>query len=226
MFEWLGVHNLFGGFDIHDLISRHGYSVVGGVIGLESMGIPLPGETVLIAAAIYAATTGNLDIGLVVLAAATGAIIGDNLGYLIGRRAGPPLLFRYGPRMGLTIARQRLGQYLFLRHGGKVVFMGRFVAFLRMFAAVLAGANRMPWGRFLMWNGLGGVVWTGLYGFGAYALGNQIHKFVGPVGITCGVVVAVALAWGVLFFRKHEHRLLAEAEVEMRAYEAAVAAAE
>ena len=215
---------MFEGFDIHDLIARHGYTVVGGVIGLESMGIPLPGEAMLIAAAIYAATTGNLAIAGVVGAAAAGAIIGDNLGYLVGRRAGPPLLLRYGPRMGLTVARQRLGQFLFLRHGGKVVFMGRFVAFLRMFAAVLAGANRMPWGRFLAWNALGGIVWTSLYGFGAYTLGNQVHRFVGPLGITCGVVVGAALVWGALFLRKHEHRLLAEAEVAMRAHEAAVAA--
>lgn len=210
---------MFDGFDLHDLIARHGYTVVGGVIGLESMGIPLPGETVLIAAAIYAATTGNLLIGGVVLAAAAGAIIGDNLGYLIGRRAGPPMLFRHGPRLGLTVARQRLGQFLFLRHGGKVVFMGRFVAFLRVFAAVLAGANRMPWGRFLMWNALGGIVWTSFYGFGAYLLGNQIHKLVGPFGALIGVATAVAVGWGALFFRKHEHRLLAEAEVAMRAHE-------
>ncbi len=215
---------MFEGFDIHDLIARHGYTVVGGVIGIESMGIPLPGETVLIAAAIYAATTGNLEIGGVILAAAAGAVIGDNLGYLIGRRAGPPLLLRYGPRLGLTAARQRLGQFLFLRHGGKVVFMGRFVAFLRVFAAVLAGANRMPWGRFLVWNALGGIVWTSLYGYGAYILGNQVHKLVGPVGITCGVLTSAAVVWGALFLRKHEHRLLREAELAMLAHEAAVSA--
>ena len=213
---------MFDGFDLHGLIARHGYTVVGGVIGLESMGIPLPGETVLIAAAIYAATTGNLLIGGVVLAAAAGAIIGDNLGYLIGRCAGPPMLLRHGPRLGLTVPRQRLGQYLFLRHGGKVVFMGRFVAFLRVFAAVLAGANRMPWGRFLVWNALGGVVWTSLYGFGAYLLGNQIHKLVGPLGVLIGVATAAVVVWGALFLRKHEHRLLAEAEGAMLAHEAAL----
>ena len=215
---------MFEGFDIHDLIARYGYGLVSGVICLESMGIPLPGESLMIATALYAAATGNISIGWVVLAAALGAIVGDNLGFMIGRRAGPPVLERYGPRIGLTLPRQRLGQFLFLRHGGKVVFLGRFVAFLRTFAAVLAGANRMPWGRFLVWNALGGTFWTCLYGFGAYLLGNQVHRLVGPFGIITGVIAAGVVIWGVLFVRRHEHRLMHQAEVEMQAHEAALAA--
>ena len=214
---------MFDGFDIHDLIARYSYGLIGGVICLESMGIPLPGESLLIATALYAAATGNIAIEWVVMAAAAGAIVGDNLGFIIGRRAGPPVLLRYGPRVGLTAARQRLGQFLFLRHGGKVVFFGRFVAFLRTFAAVLAGANRMPWGRFLLWNALGGIFWTCLYGFGAYLLGNQVHRLVGPFGITMGVIAAGVVVYAVLFVRRHEHRLLIQAEVEMAAHEEAVA---
>ncbi len=215
---------MFDGFDIHDLIARYGYGLVSLVVCLESMGLPLPGESLMIATALYAAATGKISIAWVVLAAAVGAIMGDNLGFAIGRRVGPPVLRRYGPRIGLTLPRQRLAQFLFLRHGGKVVFLGRFVAFLRTFAAVLAGANRMEWGRFLVWNALGGITWTCLYGFGAYLLGSQVHRLAGPFGIATGIIAAGVLVRGVLFVHRHERRLLLEAEVEMQAHEAAMAA--
>ncbi len=215
-----GVADLFG-IDFTDLIQRHGFWVVGGVIFFESMGAPLPGESLLIAAALYAAATGDITIEHVVLASAIGAVLGDNVGYLIGQRLGPPVLARYGPKIGLTLDRQRLGQFLFLRHGGKVVFFGRFIAFLRTFAALLAGANHMPWGRFLVWNALGGVFWTCLYGFGAFLLGNQVHRLVGPVGIVIGAVALTVLAFTVRFVHRHEARLIEEAKAEMEAHEAA-----
>jgi len=211
------------GFDPAALIQRHGYWLVGCVIFFESMGIPLPGESLLIAAALYAAATGDIVIEWVVLAAALGAVLGDNAGFLIGHLAGPPVLARYGPRVGLTLARQRLGQFLFLRHGGKVVFLGRFVAFLRTFAALLAGANRMHWTWFLVWNALGGVVWASLYGFVPYLLGNQVHRLVGPFGMAVGAVALVVVICAVIFMRRHEARLIAEAEVAMAAHEAAIA---
>lgn len=211
------------GVDTAGLIQRHGYWVVGGVIFFESMGVPLPGESLLIAAALYAATTGDIGIEWVVLAAALGAVLGDNAGYLIGREVGPPVLARYGPRVGLTLARQRLGQFLFLSHGGKVVFLGRFVAFLRTFAALLAGANQMPWGRFLLWNALGGVFWASLYGFVPFLLGNQVHRLVGPFGILIGAAALCVVVASITFVRRHEARLIAEAEVAMAAHEAAIA---
>ncbi len=209
-----------GEWEFAGLIQRYGYGLVGVVIFFESMGLPLPGESLLIAAAIYAATLGGLEIEWVVLAAATGAILGDNAGFMLGRRLGPPLLQRYGPRIGLTWPRQRLGQFLFLRHGPKVVFFGRFIAFLRVFAAMLAGANAMPWGRFMFWNALGGIVWTGGYGYGAYLLGNQVHRLVGPFGLFMGVVGGGVLIWLLLFVRRHESRLIRQAEVELAAHEA------
>ena len=211
--------------DFTDLVQRYGAGLVGVVIFFESMGVPLPGESLMIAAAIYAATAGGLEIEWVVLAACAGAILGDNAGYLIGRRVGSAVLARYGPRIGLTWPRQRLGQFLFLRHGGKVVFFGRFVAFLRTFAALLAGANRMPWRSFLMWNALGGAFWTGLYGFGAYLLGDQVHRLVGPVGAVMGIVGAAVFVWVALFVRRHEKRLIREAEAALALHEAAEAAA-
>ena len=212
---------MFAELDVAGLVQRYGYGLVGVVIFLESMGLPLPGETLLIAAAIYAATLGGLEIEWVVLAACTGAILGDNAGFAIGRRVGQPVLRRYGPRIGLTVGRQRLGQFLFLKHGAKVVFFGRFIAFLRVFAAVLAGANAMPWKSFLLWNALGGVVWTTGYGFGAYLLGNQVHRLAGPFGIVMGVAGAITLGWLLLFARRHEARLIRDAEAELSAHEAA-----
>ena len=213
------------GIDWAALVHQHGFWVVGTVIFFESMGLPLPGESMLIAAALYAATTGEITIEHVVAASALGAVLGDNAGYLIGRRIGPPVLARYGPKIGLTLERQQLGRFLFLRHGGKVVFFGRFVAFLRTFAAVLAGASHMPWGRFLLWNTLGGVFWTCLYGFGAYLLGDQVHRLAGPLGIAVGVVALVVALLSVRFVHRHEARLIEEAKAEMGEQEGAAAAA-
>jgi membrane protein DedA with SNARE-associated domain len=146
--------------DLGYLISHYGYAAVGVVIGLESMGIPLPGETMLVLAAIYAATHSDLQISGVIGAAALGAILGDNVGYWLGREFGYPLLLRYGRYLGVSETRIKLGQYLFLRHGGKVVFFGRFIAVLRVLAAFLAGVNRMEWKSFLIANATGGVVWS------------------------------------------------------------------
>jgi len=207
--------------DLPGLVQRHGFWVVGAVIFFESMGLPLPGESLLIVAALYAATTGDITIEHVIAASALGAVLGDNVGYLIGREVGPPVLSRYGPRIGLTLDRQHLARFLFLRHGGKVVFFGRFVAFLRTFAAVLAGANHMPWGRFLVWNALGGVFWTCLYGFGAYFFGNQVHRVAGPIGLGIAAVALVVVVLAVRFVHRNEKRLIDEAHQEMGKQEAA-----
>lgn len=183
---------------IHDLLRRYGYGAIALVTGLESMGLPLPGETLLVAAALYAVATGRLDISAIVLCAALGAVVGDNAGYAIGRYYGAPLLRRHGGRIGLTPRRLILGQYLFLHYGAAVVFFGRFTALLRAFAALMAGANQMNWGRFLLWNAAGGAAWAALMGYGAYLLGARILKFAAPVGIAIGaatIVAAAVLAW-------------------------------
>src|SRR5438477_2310659 len=144
------ISSLFG--ELQQLAPLHGYWVVGLIVGLESLGLPLPGETILVLATIYAATDPNLNVWLVIVAAAVGSIIGDNIGYWLGKTYGYALLLRYGRHIGMSDARIKVGQYLFLRHGGKVVFFGRFVALLRILAAVLAGVNRMPWRGFLFAN--------------------------------------------------------------------------
>jgi membrane protein DedA with SNARE-associated domain len=179
---------------------------------LESMGVPMPGETALVTAALYSATTHQVSILSVVSAAAVAAIIGDNLGYLIGRSIGLRLLVRYGQYIGLYERRLKVGQYLFLRHGGKIVFFGRFVAILRTLAALLAGANLMRWPHFLLMNALGGVCWAAVFGFGAYLLGEQIKRVAGPVGLLLFAVAVVLVIAGFVFFRYHEKELEERAE--------------
>ena len=194
------------------LLAHAGYGAVMLAVGIESVGIPFPGETTLIAAAAYAGSTHKLNIVLVVAAAAAGAIIGDNVGFWIGREVGLRLLLRYGKYIRMTERRIKLGQYLFQRYGGAVVFFGRFVAVLRALAAFLAGTNRMSWPRFLVFNAAGGIVWSSAYGFGAYALGTQIHRLAGPVGIALGAVALVLIVCAIVFVHRHEHQLEDEAE--------------
>jgi len=194
------------------LIAQYGYWIVAAAVGIESMGIPVPGETMLVTAAVYAGATHQLNIVLVIVTAAVGAIVGDNLGFVIGRRFGYPLLLRHGHLLGITASRLKLGQLLFLRHGGKIVFFGRFIAVLRALAAVLAGVNGMPWSRFLVFNASGAMAWAGGYGTVPYLLGEQVERFTKPVGI---VIIVGAVAGGMLsirFIDGHEVTLEAEAE--------------
>ncbi|MBB2204166.1 DedA family protein [Gluconacetobacter takamatsuzukensis] len=193
------------------LFVHYGYGVIAVVVMLESMGLPLPAETLIISSALYCAATHRLDISWVAVAAIVGAIMGDNFGYLIGRTFGHRLLERHGGKVGLNDSRLMLGRYLFRRHGGKVVFFGRFIAVLRVFVALLAGANRMPWHTFLFFNALGGIGWAGGYAVGAYYLGHKVLSLSGPVGITLGIVAAVVLGGSFLFLKKNEVRLTAEA---------------
>lgn len=201
---------------LENLFQHYGYAVIFFGILLESTGLPLPGESLLIAAAVYAATTHQLDILVLVPLAAAGAIIGDQIGYFLGRWIGFRVLARWGRSLGLTDERLGLGRFLFRKYGGPVVFVGRFVAFLRTFAAVLAGANRMPWHSFLLWNALGGVGWTALYGFGAYGLGDAVKRVSGPVGIGLAVVGGAALVAALVFVKRNEKRLMDQVRLEMK----------
>ncbi|MBP1178541.1 membrane protein DedA with SNARE-associated domain [Methylobacterium sp. PvR107] len=197
---------------IADLIAHYGYLAIFVIITLESAGLPLPGETVLLTSAAYAGSTGNINIAVVVAIAATAAILGDNAGYWVGRRWGLPLLLRKGHLIGLDHGRLKLGQYLFRRHGGKIVFFGRFTAMLRAYAAVLAGVNKLDARRFFAFNALGGVAWAAIMGFGAYLCGRSIENVMGPVGLglLAFVLLGAVALW--LFMRRHEARLMADAE--------------
>ena len=198
------------------LFAQYGYAVVGLGVMLEATGLPLPGESLMIAAALYAAATHRLDILVIVPVAAVGAILGDQIGYFVGRWIGFRVLARFGRKIGLSEERLELGRFLFRRYGGRVVFLGRFVAVLRTFVALLAGANQMAWHSFLMWNALGGIGWTSLYGFGAYLLGDAFRRISGPAGIALAVIGGIALVTALVFVKRNEHRLLDEARAEMK----------
>ncbi len=208
---------------IPQLLSRYGYAAVFCVVALESAGIPLPGETILVTAAIYAGATHGLDphgaaglhISSVIAAAAAGAIFGDNLGFWVGRSFGFRLLLRHRRLLRLDESHLKLGQYLFQKYGGGIVFFGRFVAVLRAFAAVLAGANRLNPGRFFVFNAAGGIVWACLFGSLGYLFGAQAHRIAGPIGVI-GLAAALAVfAFSWRFYKRNKDRLIAEAEAAL-----------
>jgi membrane protein DedA with SNARE-associated domain len=207
--------DLLDGNSAQHLIGQYGYGAIFVVVMLESAGIPMPGETILVSAAVYAGTRHALDIRWVIAAAAGGAILGDNIGFWVGREFGEPLLEKWGHVVGLDARKRMLGRYLFARYGGSIVFLGRFVALLRAFAALLAGANGLsPW-RFFISNAAGGIVWATIFGLAGYLFGAAIHRIVGPVG---WALLTVALIGGFglwRYYKKHEEGLLAKAELEM-----------
>ncbi len=188
-----------------------GYLAVAFFVGIESLGVPFPGETMLITAAVFAAT-GHLSIVGVILAAIIGAVVGDNIGFGIGWYGGYPILRRYGKYVRLDQAKLKVGRYIFMRHGAKVVFFGRFVSVLRTYAAFLAGTNHMRWRRFLVANALGAIVWATLYGVGAYLASATIAKLNTPVAIALGVLAVVVIVLAGFFVRTNIKRLEAVAE--------------
>lgn len=197
---------------IVSILSQYGYWAVFAFIALESAGFPLPGETMLVGAAIYAGQSGAMQIEKIILAAIAGAVIGDNIGFWVGRTYGVRLLARYGTYVGLTPAKVRLGQYLFTRWGGSIVFFGRFIALLRILAALLAGLNRLEPGRFLVFNAAGGVLWALVFGYGGYVFGAAVKRVAGPLGWAglAFAVLGVFLLWR--YWKIQEKRLMKEAE--------------
>lgn len=206
---------IFSGSTIDHYLAVYGYAVVFAMVAGESLGIPLPGETTLIAAAVYAGATGKLTIWLVIVVAAAGAIVGDNVGYGIGRSGGYRLLRRYGRYVRLDERRLKVGRWIFLRRGGTVVFFGRFVSILRAYAAFLAGVNHMPWRRFLVFNAAGGIVWAAAYGVGTYYFGKALSRLRTPVDFALGGVAVVAVVGFVVYLRRKEHDLAERADREL-----------
>jgi membrane-associated protein len=178
-----------------------GYLLLAALVGGESAGIPLPGETALIAAAVLA-SQGKLSIWLVVATAAAGAIVGDNFGYLLGRKGARRLLERPGRFEEGRRNLLRRGENFFAHHGGKTVFLGRWLPFLRITAAWLAGANRMRWPKFVAWNAAGGIAWAVSVGALAFFAGEAVAAVIQTAGYVALGVFAVALvavaAWALL----------------------------
>ena len=190
---------------IIDVASNIGYPLVFALIAVESMGVPLPGETALITAAIVA-SKGRLDIAVVILLAAGAAIVGDNVGYLIGRQAGRRLLQRPGRFQRHRLKVIEYGQPFFDRHGPKAVFLGRWISGLRITAAWLAGVNRMRWPSFLFWNATGGVAWATTIGLLAYFLGKGAEHAIKTAGAVGGIAAVVAGIAALLVVRSRHRR--------------------
>jgi membrane protein DedA with SNARE-associated domain len=198
--------------NVDHLVKSSGYWAVFGLVGLESLGIPLPGETALIAAGTYAGHTHRLSVWVIWAVAAAGAIIGDNIGFWIGDKGGYALLRRYGKYVRLDEPKLKIGRYVFDRHGGKVVFFGRFVSVLRAYAAFLAGTNRMPWRRFLIFNAAGGVIWSAIYAFVSYWVGNSLRHASGAINFGLGGAAVVAIATAFVVLRRQTRKLHERAE--------------
>lgn len=196
-------------------LQSYGYLVVFLLVMIESIGVPVPGETALVAAALYAGSTHKLEIWGVIGVAIAGAIIGDNIGFSIGRYGGARLLLRHGHKIRLHEGRLKIGIWLFRRHGGKVVFWGRFVSILRTYAAFLAGTNRMAWPRFLVFNAAGAVVWATTFGVAYYVFGSALQRLSTTIDITLGVAGVVGLVAFLVWSKRKEDELLERAEREV-----------
>ena len=198
--------------NIGHLITSYGYLAVFVLVTIESLGIPLPGETALITAGVYAGTTHRLSAWLIFAVAAAAAIIGDNIGFWIGDKGGYRLARRYGSKVRLDERKLKVARYLFDRHGTLVVFFGRFVSVLRTYAAFLAGTSKMRWRRFLPANAAGGIVWAAIWTFAAYLGGSALQRVSGAVDLVLGGL-AVAAVVIVLFVTRHQvGKLAAKAE--------------
>lgn len=206
----------FFGNTINHFIASWGYIAVFGVVALEGFGFFfLPGETTLISAALVAGATGRLSLILVLLAAFCGAVLGDNFSFWIGHRFGFPLLRRYGPYVGLREKRLKFVQYLFLRYGRPIVFVGRFVILLRSWEAFMAGADAMAWRCFAPTNASAILIWALTWGGGAWWIGKASTSLLRWVGIGIFLIVSVTLVAGGVYFHYHEDELERRADAAL-----------
>lgn len=179
------------------VIDKYGYFAVGGLITLEDFGIPVPGETVLIASAFYAGL-GHLNIFLVALVAFLAAILGDNIGFAIGNYGGHPLVERYGKYIFITPDRLHKAEQFFARHGGKIVVIARFVEGLRQANGIIAGLSEMKWLKFITFNAIGAAIWVGLWSAVGYFGGNHIQTFL-HYELYFTIAVAIVLVSYIIF---------------------------
>jgi membrane protein DedA with SNARE-associated domain len=181
---------------VSGLVHHYGLFALFLIVMLESGGVPLPGETALVAAAIFA-SQGKLNIVEVIGVAAAAAIIGDNLGYWVGRTGGRKLLERFGPLRRWSARTLPWSERFFRRHGGKTIFLARFFSVLRVTAAWIAGISRMHWWTFFLWNAAGGICWAVLVGLVAYYVGHAAADAINHYGLWAGtgLVVILAIVW-------------------------------
>ncbi len=193
------------------LVHEYGLWFLFLIVAGESAGLWLPGETALIAAAIYA-SGGHLPIVGVIAIAAAGAIIGDNVGYWIGREGGRAILGRV-PLIGSRLERLLpAGERFFDRHGGKAVFLARFFGGLRVVGAWVAGISKMPWWRFLLWNAAGGIVWATSVGLVAFYGGKAVADALSRYGLYAGIAIAVIVVLALVGVRVWHRRVMGESK--------------
>jgi membrane protein DedA with SNARE-associated domain len=191
--------------NVNHLVQTFGYPLLFLLVMSESSGAPIPGEASLIAAGVLA-SQGKLQIALVIAIAASAAIVGDNIGYLIGRKGGRWLLERPGAFQRQRLEVLNIGEPFFEAHGPKAVFFGRFVLGLRVWASWLAGATRMHWRSFVLWNALGGTIWACAIGLLAYFLGQSAGSAIEAFGVYGLVALALAILGAVIMHRRHVRR--------------------
>jgi len=179
---------------------------------VESLGVPLPGETIVIAAGVYAGSTHKLSVWLVFVVAALAAIVGNAMGFWLGDLGGYHLLLRYGRHVRIDEARIKIGRYVFDKHGGKGVFFGRFISVLRTYVALLAGISQMRWRRFLLHSASSSVVWAAVYSFGSYFVGKAISRVSTPADIAIAAAAAIALGVALVVAHRQTGKLGALAE--------------
>ena len=206
----MGLPMLASLVNVTHLVQVSGYPLLLLIVMGESAGVPIPGETALIAAAVLA-SQGKLKIELVIPLAAAAAIVGDNIGFVIGRRGGRALLERPGRFAEERRRVLEIGDPFFERHGPKAVFFGRFILGLRVWASWLAGATRMRWRSFFFWNALGGICWASAIGLLAYFAGHSASSAIELFGIYGLVAVLLAVASGLLIHRRHRRHALSTA---------------
>ena len=191
-----------------DLFSRYGYIVIFVPVMLETAGLPVPGETTLLLAGV-ASSTGRLDPWIAIAVGSAAAIIGDNIGYAIGRYGGRRLVLRLAGIGGIESS-LAWGERFFARHGGKTVFMARWLPGLRIFGAWIAGMVHMPWRIFFLWNALGGITWCAtVVGLG-YFFGHSLHLIEQVLGVGGAIALVVAAVAAVVIWRRFEKQKLHE----------------
>ena len=194
------------------LLHRFGLVALFAAIGLESMGLPVPGETALLLMTAYAAHVHAWSPTVIFAVAAVAAVLGDNAGYALGRWGGWPLVRRYGRFVRLDERRLKVARYIFARHGGSVVLGGRFVALLRTTSAFLAGVNHMPWRRFLVFNAVGGVAWAAVWTAVGYTVGGRLDLGGGWLHWGLLAVLVTGAIAALVFIRKRWDSLAEAAE--------------
>jgi membrane protein DedA with SNARE-associated domain len=192
---------------MQSLVRDYGLFILFVLIAMESAGIPLPGETALAAAGVLA-SHGDMSIVAVITVAALAAIIGDNVGYWVGRLGGRKLLQKSSLVDRHASRVLPWSERFFQRHGGKTIFLARFVAVLRVTAAWIAGISKMHWWQFFLWNAAGGIVWAVAVGLVAYYVGEAAAAAIGRWGLIAGAAIFVLLVAGALVFRFIRRRML------------------